>query len=355
MVDVYERLRSRLDEMATGYPATQSGVEISLLKQLFTPEHAEMFLEMSTSAETPQEVAGRTGRDPEATSRILEDMALKGLVFRMREDAVPRYFAIPFIVGIYEFQVNNLNKSILKDVSEYYLTGLGGSFHSLKTPHLRTLPINKDLVSKWPVATYDDAASIIRSKDRIAVAPCLCRMAVRMYGKGCDHSLETCMQFDSFADYYVDNSMGRYISKDEALAILEQNEKEGLVIQTANSKEVEAMCACCSCCCGMLISLKLFPAPAREVKSNYYCISDETICSGCGTCIKRCPVGAIKLKDEKLCQIQKRCIGCGLCVSTCPTSSRSLMLKPKDKIYSPPDTFFDTFDVMCEERGERQG
>jgi electron transport complex protein RnfB len=355
MLDVYEQLQIRLDEMATGYPATQSGVEIRLLKRLFTPEHAEMFLDMSTAAETSQEVAGRTRRDPEATARILEEMALKGLVFRLREDGILRYFAIPFIVGIYEFQVNNLNKSILKDVSEYYLSGLGNSFHALNTPHLRTIPVNKDLVSQWPVATYDDAATIIKSKDRIAVAQCLCRKAVRTYGKGCDHSLETCIQFDSFADYYVDNSMARYITRDEALAILERNEKEGLVIQTANSKEVEAMCACCSCCCGMLISLKLFPAPAREVKSNYYCISDETMCSGCGTCIKRCPVGAIKLKDEKLCQIQKRCIGCGLCVSTCPTSSRSLMLKPKDKIYSPPDTFFDTFDVMCEERGERQG
>lgn len=354
MADVYERLRSRLDEMATGYPETQSGVEIRLLKQLFTPEHAELFLEMSTDAETPLEVAQRTGRDPQTTERMIEEMALKGLVFRMRDVGALRYFAIPFIVGIYEFQVNNLNKSILKDVSEYYLSGLGNSFHALKTPHLRTIPVNKNLVSKWPVATYDDAAAIIRGKDRIAVAQCLCRKAVRTYGKGCDHPLETCLQFDSFADYYVDNSMARYISKDEALAILERNEKQGLVIQTANSKEVEAMCACCSCCCGMLISLKLFSAPAREVKSNYYCISDETICSGCGTCITRCPVDAIELGDEKARMIQDRCIGCGLCVSTCPTSSRSLRLKPEDKVYSPPDTFFDTFDLMCEERGEKK-
>ncbi|MBN2299414.1 MAG: 4Fe-4S binding protein [Deltaproteobacteria bacterium] len=355
MEDLYKKLQIRLDEMATGYPATPTGVEIKLLKQLFTPEHAELFLDMSTTAETPQEVSKRTGRDMDETAQMLEDMALKGLLFRLREEGVPRYFAIPFIVGIYEFQINNLDKSMLKNISEYYLTGLGGSFHSLKTPHLRTIPINTEMVSKWPVASYDDAASIIARKDRIAIAPCLCRMAVRMYGKGCDHSLETCMQFDSFADYYVENSMGRYISKEEALAILERNIKEGLVIQPANSKEVEAMCACCSCCCGMLISLKLFPSPAREVKSNYFCVIDESSCTGCGTCIKRCPVDAVELNDEKARMIQDRCIGCGLCVSTCPTSSRSLVRKPEDEIYSPPETFFDTFGVMTEEKGESKG
>lgn len=351
MTDIYEQLRRRLDEMATGYPATESGVEIRLLKQLFSPEDAQMFLSMSTSAQTAREIAERTGTDPDTTATMLEDMALRGLVFRERKEGTRYYRAIPFIVGIYEFQINALDKTMLKNVSEYYLTGLGQSFHSLKTPHLRTIPINKDLVSKWPVATYDDAVSIIESKDRIAVAPCLCRKAVRMYSKGCDHPLETCLQFDAFADYYVDNSMARYITKDEARAILARSEKEGLVIQTANSKEVEAMCSCCSCCCGMLISLKLFPAPAREVKSNYVCTSHEGSCTLCGMCVKRCPVDAVELLEEHAHTHEERCIGCGLCVSTCPAQARTLTRKPEEKIYAPADTFFDTFEQMCEERG----
>jgi hypothetical protein len=35
MQDVYEKLRKRLDEMATGFPETQSRIEIKLLKRLF--------------------------------------------------------------------------------------------------------------------------------------------------------------------------------------------------------------------------------------------------------------------------------------------------------------------------------
>ncbi len=353
MQDVYERLQQRLDEMATGYPATAAGVEIRLLKQLFSPEDAEIFLSMDTAAETPEEVARRTGCEAGMLSARLEDMALRGLLFRLHDGGLLRYHAIPFIVGIYEFQINNLSKGLLKDVSEYYLTGLGGTFHSLKTPHLRTIPINTDLVSSWPVATYDDAASIIEQKDRIAVAPCLCRKAVRMYGKGCDHPLETCLQFNSFADYYVDNGMARYITKEEAFDILRRNEEEGLVIQTANSKEVEAMCACCSCCCGMLISLKLFPSPARQVKSNYVCTSDPSLCTGCGTCVKRCCVDAITLADEKALMSEDRCIGCGLCVTACPSQARSLLRKPVEQLYDPPETFFHTFDIMNEERGKQ--
>ncbi|MEK6654627.1 MAG: hypothetical protein AABY92_05710, partial [Thermodesulfobacteriota bacterium] len=53
MNDVYERLRQRLDDMATGFPATPSGIEIKILKQIFTPADAEMFLLLAPMLEAP--------------------------------------------------------------------------------------------------------------------------------------------------------------------------------------------------------------------------------------------------------------------------------------------------------------
>jgi Na+-translocating ferredoxin:NAD+ oxidoreductase subunit B len=350
MPGIYDRLRDKLDEMATGYPATPGGAEIRILKHLFTEDDARLFLDMDLKPQTVDEVALHVGADPESIVARLECMAGKGLVFRLRDGDMVRYFPIPFIVGIYEFQLNNLSPELLKDISEYYLTGLGATFHGLKTPHLRSIPINAEITPDAPIAPYDDAAAIIKSKSRIAVAECFCRKAVRMYGKGCSHSLETCIQFDSFADYYVDNGMARYISTDEALEILNHNEQEGLVIHILNSQKVEAMCACCSCCCGMLISLKLFPAPAREVKSNYVCSLNETLCTSCGVCVERCPVGALRLKEDKILFRVERCIGCGLCVTTCPTEALSLLKKPSDKLYIPPDTVFETFTLMSTEK-----
>ncbi len=41
MIDVYERLAKHLDNLPASYPATDSGVELRILKRLFTPEEAE--------------------------------------------------------------------------------------------------------------------------------------------------------------------------------------------------------------------------------------------------------------------------------------------------------------------------
>jgi electron transport complex protein RnfB len=350
MPDIYEKLRDRLDEMATGYPATPGGAEIRILKQLYREDEAELFLAMVPLPETADEVALLVQSDPASLALKLEEMAVKGLIFRLREGDAVRYFPIPFIVGIYEFQLNNLSPALLKDISAYYLTGLGATFHGQKTPHLRSIPINADITPDGPIAPYDDAAAIIRGKSRIAVAECFCRKAVAVYGKKCSHPLETCIQFDSFADYYVENGMARYINTEEALSILKHNEQEGLVIHILNSQKVEAMCACCSCCCGMLISLKLFPSPALAVKSNYVCSWKETLCNDCGVCVSRCCVGALRLKDEKIQYKAERCIGCGLCVTTCPAEALVLLKKSADKLYIPPETVFETFSVMSAEK-----
>lgn len=352
MNDLYDKLRDRLEMMATGYPATANGVEVKILRQLFTEDDAELFLKLVTSPETAEQVALRLGADIANIATKLESMSRRGLIFRVRQDEAICYFPVPFIVGIYEFQLNHLDKPLLKDISQYYLTGLGATFHGQKTPHLRSIPINTEIVADSPVAPYDDAVAIIKGKSRIAVAECFCRKAVSLYGKTCCHPLETCLQFETFADYYVENKMARYISTDEALAILKQSEAEGLVIHILNSQKVEAMCCCCSCCCGMLISLKLFPAPALAVKSNYTCLLNKTLCTDCGVCVKRCTVGAIKMTDKKITLHAERCIGCGLCVTTCPVDALKLEKKPDDGLYTPPPTVYDTYAVMSKEKME---
>ena len=102
----------------------------------------------------------------------------------------------------------------------------------------------------------------------------------------------------------------------------------------------------------MLISLKLFPAPALAVKSNYACLFDESLCTQCGVCAQRCTVGAFKMKDDKVEFYADRCIGCGLCVTTCPTEALKLVKKSDDRLYTPPPTVYDTYAVMSREKVE---
>lgn len=352
MTDVYEQLRDRLEGMATGYPATESGVEIKILQQLFSEDDAVLFLALPDEPQTAGQMAEKRATDAAEMAKRLESMARRGLIFRFKEDAVIRYFPVPFIVGIYEYQLNALNKPLVRDISRYYITGLGATFHGQKTPHLRSIPINTEIVSDHPVLPYDDAAAIIRSKARISLAECFCRKAVSFSGKTCVHPLETCLQFDDFADYYVENEMARTISVDEALSVLKQSQKEGLVIHILNSQKVEAMCCCCSCCCGMLISLKLFPAPSRAVKSNYHCLFEESLCTQCGVCVGRCAVGALRMKDEKVHYSAECCIGCGLCVTDCPAGALTLVRKQESNLYVPPPTVFDTFNIMRREKAK---
>ena len=44
--DVYYRLAKVLDTLPNGFPSTDSGVEIKLLKKVFTPEEADLFCDL---------------------------------------------------------------------------------------------------------------------------------------------------------------------------------------------------------------------------------------------------------------------------------------------------------------------
>lgn len=44
---------------------------------------------------------------------------------------------------------------------------------------------------------------------------------------------------------------------------------------------------------------------------------DESKCTGCGSCVEVCPVGAIELVDGKAHTRQEDCIECGACQAEC--------------------------------------
>jgi formate hydrogenlyase subunit 6/NADH:ubiquinone oxidoreductase subunit I len=89
------------------------------------------------------------------------------------------------------------------------------------------------------------------------------------------------------------------------------------------------ICCCCGCCCGVLRAIKSFPKPAALVASAFVAALDTATCGGCGTCVERCQMQALKITDGTAALDLDRCIGCGLCVSTCPTGSLELRRKPE--------------------------
>jgi len=352
MENIYEKLRARLDDLANGYPATESKIEIRLLKRLFTEEEAELYMQLSPFLEKPQAVAVRLNRDAEELEPILEHMAQKGLLFRKRKGDLVRYSAVPYVVGIFEHQLGRMDEAFARDHEEYFETAFGQTIQAFKTPVLRTVPINRQLVADYPVAPFEDVLQIIESQSKIAVAPCVCRTTTKLAGKECEKPVENCFSFGSHAEYYVENGMGRYITIDEAKDIVKKNEEAGLVMQPFNSQKVGGMCSCCGDCCGVLRSLKMHPSPAEMVQSNYFARVDETECTGCETCVERCQIDAIEVVDGISTIDLNRCIGCGLCVTTCPADAIELIKKAEDKLYVPPKTGAETYMRIMQERGK---
>ena len=352
MENVYEKLRARLDELATGYPETDSKVKIRLLERLFSEKEAELFLQLSPILESPDDVAKRLNRDPDELIGQMETMAQKGLLFRKRKGESVRYSAVPYVVGIFEFQLKRMDKEFARDHEEYFETAFGRTIQSFKTPVLRTVPINRQLVANYPVAPFEDVLQVLENQKKIAVSPCVCRTTAHLVEKGCDKPQENCFAFGSHAEYYVENGMGRYISIEEAKAIVEKNEEDGLVMQPFNSRKIGGMCSCCGDCCGVLRSLKMHPTPAEMVQSNYFAKVDEAECTGCETCLDRCQMDAIDVTDGIAGIDLERCIGCGLCVTTCPTVAIELIKKAEDQLYEPPKTGVETYIRIMQERGK---
>lgn len=350
MQDVYERLQEKMDQLGPGYPKSKKGLEIKILKQIFEPEEAEMFMLLSQILTSPEDMAAFFSLDLKETADLLETMAKKGQLFRLRRGDTLKYSAVPFVVGVFEFQLNNLTKELSADLKEYYEECFGKEIQAHGTPIMRTIPINRSIVAKWPVAPYDDVITILESQKKIAIAPCVCRSLSEVNEESCGKPKEACFLFGAHAEYYVENQMGRFIDVAEAKSIAKKSEAAGLVMQPFNSQKVGGMCSCCGCCCGVLRSLKMQPSPVEAVKSNYFAQVEEDACTGCEVCAGRCQMEAITFDDVAAINLD-RCIGCGLCVTTCPTEAMVLVKKSEDALYTPPAGGANTYLEIMEARG----
>jgi len=83
--DIYRQLQERLDLYSMGFPPTESGIEIKILTYLFTEPDANLFLALSPALEAPDVIADRLHAPREETAAHLEQMAQKGLLFRLKK------------------------------------------------------------------------------------------------------------------------------------------------------------------------------------------------------------------------------------------------------------------------------
>jgi ferredoxin len=338
--DVYRELQKHLDQMPVGFPATKSGVELRILKFIFTPEEAKIATKLSWAPEPLETIYSRFDKSKisiEELKKKLDNMVKKGGAHYIKVEGKKQY-ANPFIVvGMFEYQLKRLTKEFLEDTEQYITEAFPISQTSVVS-QFRIVPIEKSITRESYVTTYDDIRKIIESTDGpFGVSECICRKGMDIRGQPCKVTSlrENCILLGKDGiDLYTSQGWGRSISKEEALEILRKNEEAGLVLQPGNAQSPDFVCSCCGCCCGILSHLKELPRPADLINTNHYAQVDPELCEGCETCIERCQMGALKIVEGVSTVDLGRCIGCGNCVATCP--SEAITLKKKEEVHVPP-------------------
>ena len=344
---IYEELRKKIDEsMPIGFPVSEDRKELRILQMIFTPEEAKIALSLGPLPEPLKRIHRRVkkaGIEISITEleELLDGLAEKGgimggaLLYDKEKD-IKNYSLAQWAVGIFEFQVGRMTKEFAELAHEYSLGTFYKAFHRKDTPpQLHTIPIEKSFTPEHHVGTYDSIRDIIMNKvEKIALRDCVCRQEHDIIEDSCKTSdiRNSCIMFNNFAEATIEGGVAKEVSKEEFFDILDEYQKAGFVLQPQNNQNPEYMCVCCGCCCGVLLLAKQFPRPAEYYFSNFYAQSDPELCNGCETCLKRCPMDAVTMVDEKSKVDLDRCIGCGNCVPTCGMEAMSLVKREEEAI-----------------------
>jgi electron transport complex protein RnfB len=351
MNDIYQALAEHLDTLPQRFPTnTGTGLELKVLRHIFSPEEAEMAIQLKPMPEFSADIAKRIGREIGETEALLTEMSKKGQILRLGKPGEHRFMAAPFMVGIMEFQIKCFTREMVEDIEAFQPYLMKHTWMKGKTRELRTIPIDKTVTDTTEVMPYESAEAIIKSAKSISVSDCMCRKISTVKGEPCNRPMEVCLQFGGASHLYVNNGLGRYIDQEEALALLKKGVESSLVIQAGSSQNPGGMCMCCGCCCKPLVAYRKTDKPSLYANSNYFAVVDEGTCTACGICESRCQMDAIRVEDYSQIDLD-RCIGCGLCVTTCDFDAIKLHKKDQKHQWIPqPDYLTAVRDIYKERR-----
>lgn len=351
--EVYQKLATVLDTLPNGFPATEDGVEIRLLKKIFSPEDAELFCDLKLTFETAEQIANRTGRPLAVLKDRLRVMMKKGQIFGIDTGGTSIYKMLPWAFGIYEFQLPHMDRE-LAELCEQYGETYGKQFFANKPQLMQVIPVESQIDAEHEALPYERVSNIIENSQSFMYFDCICKKEKGLLDQPCDKPMQVCTAFAPIPGVFDNHPYGKTMTKQEAYQLLNKAEEAGLVHLTWNVKSGHFfICNCCGCCCGVLRGINKLGIDASKVINSYYTAQiDPETCVACGTCAdERCQVNAITETDDAYRVIPEKCIGCGLCVTTCPSESIYLVRKPEEKIESPPNDEMDWYNKRAQLRG----
>ncbi len=351
-VDTYRKLANVLDTLPNGFPATENGLEIKLLKKIFTPEEADLFCDLRLGMETPVQIAERTGRPLDGLDELLTRMWREKGQIQGAELGPTRVFQmIPWVIGIWEFQVGRMDEEFAR-LSQQYYEQFGPQFFSKGPALMRTIPVGEALIPVQQAMPYDRVSTILEQAESFAVNDCVCKKEERILGHECDYPLEVCLSVAPIPGLFDKHPWGRPITKQEAYEVIEKAEQAGLVHMVSNVENGHGfICNCCGCCCAVLKGINKLGLKG-VVNADYYSQIDAENCSMCGLCGESvCQVNAIS-EGEGTFQVDRSlCIGCGVCLDSCAYEAIALQPKLAEELITSPRDGAAWMDQRSEQRG----
>lgn len=236
---IYERLAEAMDRLPNGFPRTPSNTEIPLLKKIFSPDEAALAMHLTGKMENSAVIAERAGRGGDNDVFIeLKKMARRGLLWLDRESKPPRFRLAPFVVGIYEAQIYNMDEELAGLVEKYMADGGAAGIMKYDPALHRVIPAQGAVNAEW-VLPYDDVKAIIMKAQQFTVRDCICRVQRSHLGHRCEFPLDNCLAFSMVAGRPGPED----ISREEALAILIKPKRLGWCIRSVTSSRVSGMSA----------------------------------------------------------------------------------------------------------------
>jgi len=359
----YSRLAKHMQSWIIGLPDHEE--VMPLLEARLTSEEAGFLADFPFFPQTIEQLAEKFSTTTDELSARLDPMARKGLVFRHESRKTVRYalnesmfmlYRSPFWSGRDDEETRNLARLS----NRYFYPIFGTEFGAHPTTGLRAIPIDRTIEDPRQVQPFEDVVQVLEQEDYFCVAHCPCRQRKNLDpdSHSCKHETLNCLHFGRLARYMVQQDMGKEISIEETREILEAAADAGLVHAISTHLTApDSICNCCSCCCIYLQSAHVLQLHGHQ-RSNYVASIEAQTCKGCGLCVERCPMEALRLEDSpeannktgKASVIDpEKCIGCGVCSHKCPTQSISLLHREGEEDF--PETEREMAVQMGKERG----
>ena len=367
----YAALTERLNRFPQGAPP--SDLLRGILSILFTDREARLVSLLPIKPFTARKAADIWKIPLQEAQKTLDALAGRALLLDTEDDEGNQtYLLPPPMAGFFEFSMmrirGDIDQKLLSELFYQYLNVeedfIRNLFTEGETQLGRVFVHEPSLTAEnaLHVLDYERASEVIRNASHRAVGICYCRHKMEHLGRDCAAPKEICMTFGNTARSLIRHGFARGMEIAEGLDLLGQAHESNLVQFGVNvRRQVNFICNCCGCCCEALIAARRFGFLHPVHTTNFLPAIREADCTGCGKCVRICPVEAIGLvsaNDPRRPNRQKAkldgeiCLGCGLCVRACTTNA--IILKPRPERVITPLNSSHRAVVMAIERGKLQ-